>query len=198
MRAAIGSRMRPRHPLPRTWLLTDERQGDALWTALRRLPRGSGVIVRHYSLNDTARAALFKRIRAIARSRGLTLLLSGSPEQGRLWGADGSYAGSPEGKASLVGVHGLKEIRQAERGGAAMVMLSPLFPTRSHLNARSLGIPRFAALARATRLPVIALGGVDARHAPLLERIGAYGWAGIDAFIPKARKGWGRSPFRSG
>lgn len=181
--------MRPRHPLPRTWLLTDERQGDALWTALRRLPRGSGVIVRHYSLKTLAREKLFRRIRSIARTRGLTLCLSGSPKQARRWGADGSYAGSPEGKTSLVGVHGLKEIRQAERGGAVMVMLSPLFPTRSHLNARSLGIPRFAALARATRLPVIALGGVDARHTPLLNRIGAYGWAGIDAFSPKAEKG---------
>jgi thiamine-phosphate pyrophosphorylase len=181
----------PRHdPWPSTWLLTDERQGDAFWPALRRLPRGSGIIVRHYSLGARDRRRLLKRIRGIARARGLIMLLSGTAD--RAMQADSIYLGSPARKSiglrTAMGVHDLKEIRQAERSGARLLMLSPLFPTRSHPSGRALGIPRFAALARATRLPVIALGGVDARHAPLLNRIGAYGWAGIDAFIPKARK----------
>lgn len=186
MRAAIGSRMRPRHPPPRTWLLTDERQGDALWMALRRLPRGSGVIVRHYGLGATDRRKLIERIEGVARARGLVMLLAGAAR------ADGIYLGSPARKPArlwaAMGVHDLREIRQAERRGAGLLMLSPLFPTRSHPNGRALGLPRFVALARATRLPVVALGGIDARHARLLGRIGAYGWAGIDAFIPKTRK----------
>jgi thiamine-phosphate pyrophosphorylase len=61
-------------------------------------------------------------------------------------------------------------------------MLSPLFATRSHPGARALGLLRFAALSRATRLPVIALGGVDARRFERLRRIGTYGWAAIDAW----------------
>src|SRR5439155_26981070 len=48
--AAIGRRMHARHPLPRLWLMTDERQGDGLWAALERMPRGAGVVFRHYSL----------------------------------------------------------------------------------------------------------------------------------------------------
>ena len=187
--------MRPRYPRfhvswPSTWLLTDERQGDALWPALRKLPRGSGVIVRHYTLTGGERQVFLKRICRIARSRGLVLLLAGALD--RSMGADGLYLGSPAMKDSRVkmaiGVHDLKEIREAERARADLVLLSPLFPTRSHPARRSLGIPRFAALAKATHLPVIALGGVDARHARLVNRIGAHGWAGIDAFIPKARK----------
>lgn len=201
--------MRPRHPLPRTWLLTDERQGDALWTALRRLPRGSGVIVRHYSLNGADRGKLFKRVLGIVRARRLVVLLGSDPTAspqplpGLRRGTDsGIYLGSPAKTrtkpTAAMGVHDLKEIRQAERSGASLLLLSPLFPTRSHPDGKTLGIRRFAALARSTYLPVIALGGVDARHARLLNRIGAYGWAGIDAFIPKALKGWDRSPFRSG
>lgn len=189
--------MRPRYPLPRIWLLTDERQGDALWTALRRLPRGGGVIVRHYSLNESDRGKLFKRVLGIARARRLVVLLgsdptaSSQPLPGFRRGIDSSiYLGSPTKRhmkpATAMGVHDLREIRQAERSGASLLLLSPLFRTRSHPTGRAMGIPRFAALTRTTRLPVLALGGVDASHARLLDRIGAYGWAGIDAFIPKA------------
>ena len=35
--------MKRRQPLPRVWLMTDERQGDGLWGALERLPRGAGM-----------------------------------------------------------------------------------------------------------------------------------------------------------
>src|SRR5690606_35566678 len=64
--AAIGRGVTHRHPnrpLPRRWLMTDERQGETLWAALDRLPRGAGVIVRHYSLPMRARRRLFARFR---------------------------------------------------------------------------------------------------------------------------------------
>jgi thiamine-phosphate pyrophosphorylase len=76
--------------------------------------------------------------------------------------------------------HDLAEIRAAERAGADFVFLSPVFPTRSHPGAEPLGPHRFAALACATRLPVIALGGMDEKRVRGLR--GAYGWAGIDAW----------------
>jgi thiamine-phosphate pyrophosphorylase len=189
--------MRARYPfsharLPRIWLLTDERQGEALWPALAKLPRGSGVIMRHYSLHEKERRALFTRIRAITDRRRLTLLLSADPRRADQWGADGSYSDAngrrKAGRLWAAAVHDLAEIRRAERQGANLLLLSPLFSTRSHPGAHALGPTGFARLARATRLPVIALGGVQARHARLLHRIGAYGWAGIDAFIPETEK----------
>ena len=182
--------MRCRHPLPKLWLLTDERLGDGLWDALRMLPRGSGVVVRQYSLSEPERRRLLTRIRAIGRARGLTILLAGHPDLAQAWGADGHYGplGSHRRLLHLAPVHDLAEIRAAERAGADMLILSPLFPTRSHPGAATLGPLRFATLARATRLPVLALGGVDKRHAPLLKRIGAYGWGGIDAFQRRNQK----------
>lgn len=179
--------MRRRHPLPRLWLLTDERQGDALWPALRTLPHGSGVIFRHYNLDASARHEMFGEIRRIARSRRLTLLLSGTRQQARRWRADGYYAAprQPAGQNLIYAAtaHDLHEIRRAERSGADLLLLSPLFATRSHPGAYSLGTLRFAALVQTTRLPVIALGGVKARHKRRIAATGAYGWAGIDAFI---------------
>ena len=55
--------MRHRHPLPEAWLFTDARMGDALWRAIARLPRGSGIVFRHDDAED--RQALEAGLRAV-------------------------------------------------------------------------------------------------------------------------------------
>lgn len=186
MAAAIVRRMTTRQPLlPRLWLMTDERQGETLWASLYRLPPGSGVVFRHKATARPARRALFDRVARIARRRDLVLLLASDERTARAWGADGAHhrtAGPP--RPGTAAAHGIAEIRAAERSGAAAIFLSPLHPTRSHPGAPALGRMRFAALTRATRLPVIALGGLDARRGGRAVAVGAYGWAAIDA--------WGR------
>jgi len=172
-----------RHPLPRCWLLTDPRQGEALWQALERMPRGGGVIFRHYGVAD--RQALFRRVQAIARRRRLVLLLAGPPKLAAAWRADGSYGAdrrrqSRRSPVKAISAHNRSELHAAASSGATMVLLSPVFPTRSHPGARTLGRTRFSALARESKLPVIALGGMDGRRARSLP---AYGWAGIDGWI---------------
>ena len=64
-----------------------------------------------------------------------------------------------------------------------MVLLSPLFPTRSHPGAPALGRVRFAGLARRVDGAVMALGGVKAEHRWMLRGIGADGWAAIDGLV---------------
>ena len=172
--------MPPRQPLPRLWLMTDERLGDALMPALGRLPPGAGIVFRHYSLPERARQALFDEVAALARRRGQMLLLAGPSQEAAAWGADGSHGRGPGAGLRSAPVHGLAEIRAAERDGADLLFLSPVFATRSHAEAQPLGPARFNLLARRTRLPVIALGGVNALRAKILR--GAYGWAGIDAW----------------
>lgn len=171
--------MRRCQPLPRLWLMTDERQGEGLWQALEALPSGSGVVFRHYSLAPHERKSVFARLRALANRKRLLLVAAGP----QLLGADGTHGRHPRkpGKQlKTAPVHGLREIRAAEAAGAMLLFLSPVFPTRSHPGAKPLGRVRFAALARQTKLPVIALGGMDERRARSL--VGAYGWAAIDAW----------------
>ncbi|HEU0134478.1 MAG TPA: thiamine phosphate synthase [Allosphingosinicella sp.] len=162
-----------RQPLPRLWLMTDERQGEGLWDALERLPRGSGVVFRHYGLAPAERRRLFDRVRKVARRRRLLLLAGGKEVRG-----DGVHGGRRGFSASA---HGLRELKTAERRGAKLVFLSPAFPTRSHPGARALGPVRFGLIASQARIPVIALGGMSARKARRLPHI--YGWAGIDAWL---------------
>ena len=175
--------MSARQPLPRAWLVTDERQGERLLTAVDRLPFGSGILFRHYSLTAPERRALFMEIRGIARRRGHLLLLAGSRAQARSWGADGWHGAGRGGGLHSASVHDLAEMRSAERAGASILFVSPVYPTRSHPEAATLGPSGFARLARRTELPVIALGGIDRESARGLMALGAYGWAAVDAWV---------------
>lgn len=150
--------------------------GEALWDALRALPKGSGVVVRHYSLASPERAALIKRIARMARARRLVVTIGGSTH-GRHHGA------------LTAPVHSLRERIAAERAGARLLFLSPVFATRSHPGARSLGRVRFGMIARDARVPVIALGGMDARRARSMKPLGGSGWAGIDGFLALGKSG---------
>jgi len=171
--------MSPRHPLPRLWLMTDERQGERLLAAVARLPEGAGIVFRHQGLGEVARRNLFEKVRAA--HQGL-LLLAGPAALAQSWGADGSHGRGPGGGLRSAPVHDYAELRAAERDKAAFVFLSPVHATNSHPGARNLGVARFAWLARRTSLPVIALGGMNAARGRRLASFGAYGWAGIDAW----------------
>lgn len=175
--------MRSRQPLPHLWLMTDERMGDCLWDALARLPGGSGVIFRHYATRE--RRALFERVRVIARRRRLVLVLAGSPRQAAAWRADGAHGRSRHlnGARPLLRTAPVHSRRELATARAHALLLSPVFATRSHPAAKALGLARFGLMARGSAVPVIALGGMDVRRFRAMARLGAYGWAGIDALI---------------
>jgi thiamine-phosphate pyrophosphorylase len=196
--------MPPRQPLPRLILMTDERMGDRLWAALARLPRGAGVIFRHYRTPPIERRVLYERVRRVARARGLWLILAGSPAQAIGWRADGAHGTSLHRRAARpllrsAPVHDAIERVAARRQGAQLVLISPVFPTRSHEGARGLGVVRFGLLARnagplgrkgVAKPPGwepqkrLALGGVTPARYKRLQRLGADGWAAIDAWTP--------------
>lgn len=174
---------------PRIWLMTDERFGDELLPAIRRLPSGSGIIFRHYQLGDSARRRLFVQLRKICGQRGHLLFLAGSESAALCWRADGFHSMDGWRRSKLprsAPVHNRAELREAMRNRATFVFISPIFPTDSHPGAKILGRTGFNALARQARnTAVIALGGMNARRARGLGL--AHGWAAIDAFRKNAR-----------
>jgi thiamine-phosphate pyrophosphorylase len=170
-----------RHPLPRLWLMTDERMGDALWDALERLPRGGGVVFRHYGLAPAERRQLFARVRKVAKRRRLVVVRAGSEA---LRGEAGVHGRRGRGLRTAP-AHNRHEAVAAIRAGADALFVSPAFPTRSHPGARALGRARFGLLVRGLGVPVIALGGMDARKAASLRPFGIHGWAAIDAWAKR-------------
>jgi len=171
---------------PEAWLFTDERMTDGLWRALDRLARGAGVILRHHGAPD--RAALGAGVARVARRRGLRLLVADDPRLARALRA-GLHQNPPvrplrwRGRLRTATAHDLPELRAAERAGAGLVFLSPVFATRTHPGARTLGRARFGLLARAARVPVAALGGVTRARYRGLRALGATAWGAIDAHL---------------
>jgi thiamine-phosphate pyrophosphorylase len=173
--------MRRRHPLPlpRRWLMTDERMGAALWGALARLPRGSGVVLRHYSLPPAQRRALGERVARIARKRRLVVVTAGASRLVReVVGRHGRHRG-----ALTAPVHSRREAVAAVRAGAGLLFVSPVHVTRSHPGAHALGRARLGLMIRGLNTPVVALGGMDERRWRALRPLGVHGWAGIDAWL---------------
>jgi thiamine-phosphate pyrophosphorylase len=180
--------MPPRH-LPALWLMTDERMGDLLWPALHALPRGAGVIVRHYRTTD--RRALFERVRTIARARRLVLVLAGPPRLAIAWRADGAHGAHRHVRASrrlvrTVPCHDRVALIAAH--GADLRFVSPVFATRSHAGAAALGRVRLGLMIAGDRDQLVALGGMTARRARGLRPLGIDRWAAIDALTDQKRK----------
>lgn len=169
--------------LPALWLISDARNDAVIERALAALPRGSGLIYRHYHLAGPERLARFRALRRAAKARGHVVVLADSALTAREWGADGIY-GAPRalwprraGLIHLATAHDLAELGLAARLGADAALLSPVFATRSHPGGGTLGAVRFRLLARQPRLPVIALGGMTKARARALRW---KGWAAID------------------
>jgi len=173
--------------LPDLWLLSDARNDELLPRALRALPQRSAFVFRHYHLDPKARRERFDILAPIALEHGHLLVLSGSDDQAKAWGAAGSY-GPPEavGEAPelmrIVTCHDGHEIAHANAAGADAAMLSPVFATRTHPNITPLGPEKFHALAALAEMPVIALGGMTFERA---KELGWTRWAAIDGLALK-------------
>ena len=170
-------------PLPKLWLMTDERGGDPVVLA-RVLPPGTGIVFRHHVTLSNERRALFNRVRQVTRRRRLLLLLAGPPSQAQAWRADGAHHRSALSSKGLrsVAVHNRAELGVALRVKADLIFVSPVFATASHSGARPLGTSRFGLLIGTHRQRVIALGGVKFINSKKLRGLRIHGWAAIDAF----------------
>lgn len=194
MTGRARARRRGSGPAP-LWLVSDPVRLPDPCAAAARLPRGAGVLARGLA------PAVLARLAVLARRRGLSLLLAGD---GRAALAVGAGLHMPDrrptrgvlpvlaarrrcpGRILLsLAVHGADRAGRIRRLRPDLVFLSPLFATRSHPGAPSLGPLRWAAIARGLGVPAIALGGVTARTMRRVPRQAA-GFAAIDGLAPES------------
>jgi thiamine-phosphate pyrophosphorylase len=160
-------------------LMTDDDRLPDPVAAARALPKGSLVIVR--ARDARRRRALGEALQA--QTSGLILLAADDPVLADL--LHGLHL--PETRAHdaahwrALRPHWVITVAaHAPRGlhapCADAALLSPVFPTKSHPNAKTLTPIRARMMAQRALLPVIALGGVTARNAALL-----HGFSGIAA-----------------
>jgi thiamine-phosphate pyrophosphorylase len=194
LRAARKNRAARR--LPYLLMLSDPARLADPAAVLARLPRGAGVVLRDYESTGPVsfRLSCARALAQSCRLRGLRFIVAGDarfaiaadaaglhlPEWRVKQGAQRDLAlARQRGLIVTAACHSLAALRRAEALGADAVLLAPVLPTRSHPGAGVLGPLRFAALVRATRLPVYALGGIDEAGAARISQSGAAGIAGI-------------------
>ncbi|HEX5416436.1 MAG TPA: thiamine phosphate synthase [Chloroflexota bacterium] len=82
-----------------------------------------------------------------------------------------------------VSVHSLDEARAAQAAGADWLTFGHVFSTASHPGEKPRGLAALAEICGATRIPVIAIGGIDADRVGEVLAAGAAGIAVISAIL---------------
>jgi thiamine-phosphate pyrophosphorylase len=161
----------------------------------RGLPRGAAVVFRAFGASDAAERGA--RLQAIARERGLILLIGQDAGLAAQVGADGVHL--PERLAHrarrlkaahplwivTAAAHSIPAARRALAAGADAVVVSTVFASRSASAGRPMGAMRLALLVRRVTGPVYGLGGIDNKKARLLKDTGLVGLAAVDGLSPR-------------
>jgi thiamine-phosphate pyrophosphorylase len=171
----IDSILGRKSPLPRAILLTDaERDSDYAKILHRWRRQPLLIIVRHWQAS--AQATLLETLKPHASpSHHFSLTSPALAAKYRL-----KHLHLPEqtlkkrGKLKLLqlkkrfilttSVHSLPALKRAERAGVHAVLLSPVFPTASHPNGKTLGAYQYRCITKQARLPVYPLGGVTPKN----------------------------------
>ena len=142
---------------PRQWLIIDSVVDSKTRQKLRRLAVNSGVL-----LLRKPNSSELRYLRSVVSLRRLSVVL--------------------EGRRTATRVHDIRELRQSLLGRTPLILLSPMYQTRSHPDWKPLPRMRAAAFSRLASRRLIALGGMDARRYAKVAPLGFIGWAGISAF----------------
>ena len=158
--------------LPPLVLMTDDARLPDPFAAACGLPQGSLIVLR--ARQRGRREELAGALARIARARGLFLSVADDPELAARLGADGVHF--PEARAGdlfgwrarrpawfvTASAHSLQAAARAQTFGADAVFLSPVFATKSHTDRAVLTPLRLRLMTMQLRVPVYALGGIDA------------------------------------
>jgi len=151
------------------------------------------VQLREKDLPPDELLSLGRRLREVTSGRAL-LLVNGPLDVALACGADGIHlpeAAPPVERPRpdfLVGrsVHSTDAALRAEADGSDYLVAGPVYETRSHPGAAPAGTGLIAQIAGAVRLPVLAIGGLNAERMDEVVRAGAAGIAVISAVLAAA------------
>ena len=190
--AFLGRHAATRKALPALLFFTDPVRTPDPEAIAGRLPRGAAIVFRAFGAADADERGA--RLAAIARERGLTLLIGADASLAARLGADGVHlperlacrarrlkAAHP-GWIVTAAAHSTAAARRALALGADAAVVSTVFASASASAGAPMGPIRLAILVRRTGGPVYALGGVDNKKARLLKDTGLVGLAAVDAF----------------
>ena len=182
---AIAARTARQHlpdGFPPAFFLTDPNRIDDPVVVAERLPRGFGIIYRHFGAPDRVEIAI--QLARVSAGRGLTLLIAADPDLAHAVGADGVHwperlrqsALSSRGTVGLqtTSAHSARSLRQADHQGFDAAFVSAVFPSRSPSAGTPLGLARYRSLVKTVSIPCYGLGGINSSNALAIARLGGF------------------------
>lgn len=194
--ARVASRHLPSGLPPVLYLTDPARTPDPVVTA-SRLSSCHGLVYRHYGQPGHAQVAA--DLAKVCRKRHVRLLIANDPRLAMRVGADGvhwPFAAREEAKRwrtrfalLTASAHTPEQLRLLQDAGFDAALLSTAFASASPSARTPLGQIKFRTLARASALPVYALGGINADTAGQVAPVaGIAAIEGIEAiFGPEVR-----------
>ncbi|BAT60320.1 thiamine-phosphate synthase [Variibacter gotjawalensis] len=191
-----------RLPSPPLLIVTDRSQARAPLADVLRAAFAAGArwaSVREKDLWDAEQVALAQSLLPVGREFGATLTLHGSPVLAKQAGLDGVHLSAGGdiaaarrimGKDALIGIsiHTLAEALATE--GADYAIAGPAFPTQSKPGyGPFLETQGIAAMAKATKTPIVPIGGIETENAPDVLDAGALGFAVMGGVMRAADPG---------
>ena len=182
------------------YLVTDRAlaRGRPLADVVRAAVAGGVTCVQLREKEASARefAAAARELVALLRPLGVPLIVNDRIDVALAAGADGVHVGQqalsvadarrlgPPGWIVGVSAESVADAARAERDGADYVGASPVFATPTKADhAPPLGLAGLRALRAATKLPLVAIGGLHVGNARETIRAGADGLAVVSAIV---------------
>ena len=183
--------------LPPLYAILDpeQTQGRAAGDALRQLLAGGAAIVQLRVKTMTPRdfLELARFARAETRVHGCKLIINDRVDVALACDADGVHLGQDDlplaaGRKlvgqKIVGIstHDIEKAQEAEQNGADYIGFGPMFSTTTkNTGYAARGVEMLGKIHAAVKLPIVAIGGINAANARELAREGAQAVAVISA-----------------
>lgn len=182
--------------LPRLLLITDSARmrptfADALTAALRGGARLIQLREKNCTPDEILRLATDAQ--RLCATFGAQLLINSHADIAHTVGAAGVHwpehkLTATESRAVLdplnlqgFSVHSIPATQRAEAAGATYLTFGPVFPTATHPDMPPAGLNALREVIKAVKVPVFAIGGIDAISAKSCLGVGAHGIAVISA-----------------
>lgn len=177
----------------RSWL----KDGQTLESCVEQAILGGVTLVqlREKNMSDEEFTENARKMLAICRKHGVPLIINDRADIAAKVGADGVHVGLDDmsvkearcilGDGKIIGAtaHNVKEALSAEADGADYLGVGAVFGSSTKSDARPLEMSELRAVCEAVKIPVCAIGGINAGNIPRLCGSGIKGAAVISGIL---------------
>lgn len=183
----------------RAWLAAAPADCATLERQVEEALLGGATLVqlREKALDDATFTALARRVKQMTDACGVPLIINDNLQVALDTDAAGLHIGQSDGNArqirerlgpgKLLGVSAQTpdQARAAEQDGADYLGVGAVFPTSTKKDAAEVPLATLTAICAAVRIPVVAIGGIQADNVQALAGTGIAGIAVVSALFAR-------------